>query len=111
MSTFANKDKMMSSYEQFLKSVYDVKTISSHITALGKIRNSTEDDAFKSALDDLIKELQRFHSNSKSKSTPISLEKSTDKALTALKKYCEKNINTKKPEWQILAERHGWGPK
>ncbi|MEI4970017.1 hypothetical protein [Aeromonas caviae] len=101
----------MSNYERFIKSISDVKSTSSHITALGKIRNSTEDDRFKSTLDELIKGLQLYHSRSKSKSTPISLENSTDKVLIALKNYCEKNISTKKPEWQILAERHGWGPK
>lgn len=101
----------MSGYEKFLKSISDVKSTLSHITALGKIRNSTEDDRFKSTLDDLIKELQFYHSRSKNKSTPMSLENSTDKILIALKKYCENNISTKKPEWQILAERHGWGPK
>ena len=25
-----------------------------------------------------------------------------------LEDYCMKRIQSKKPEWQILAERHGW---
>lgn len=27
-----------------------------------------------------------------------------------LKEYCEDILNTQKPQWQIIAERNGWGP-
>jgi hypothetical protein len=25
--------------------------------------------------------------------------------------YCQKCIGSTKPQWQIIAEHHGWGPK
>jgi hypothetical protein len=88
----------------------EVKTLSSHMTALGKIRADSEDDALNGVIDNLIRELQYAHANSKNKSTPTSLAAGTSSEVQAIIGYCKKAIGTKKPEWQILAERHGWNP-
>lgn len=100
----------MSCYEKTLKSLKEVKTFSSHITALGKILNSSEDTSLNQLLEFLIKELQLSHLKSKNKSTPLSLEKATATEVTRLIEYCKLAVGSKKPEWQILAERHGWTP-
>ncbi|MUK39739.1 hypothetical protein GNP82_19590 [Aliivibrio fischeri] len=101
----------MSNYEKFLKSVSEVKTLSAHLTSLGKIKVASEDEKFKAAIDSIIPHLQRAHATSKAKSTPVSLDKTDIREINALISACQKVVGTKKPEWQILAERNGWGPK
>lgn len=100
----------MSYYEKTLSSLSEVKTVSSHMSALGKIRNATEDMSSKQLIDAVINELQRLHLHSKSKSTPLSLEKATASEVVNLITYCKAAVGSKKPEWQILAERNGWTP-
>jgi hypothetical protein len=100
----------MSYYKKALDSLKEIKTISAHMTALGKIRASTEDTNLIRAIDDLVHELQEVHTKSKSKSTPLSLDTAKNSKAKALVQYCSNAIGTKKPEWQILAERHGWVP-
>jgi hypothetical protein len=80
------------------------------MTALGKILNSSEDTSLNKLIEIIIKELQLSHLKSKNKSTPLSLEKSTATEVTQLIEYCNLAVGCKKPEWQILAERHGWTP-
>ncbi|MBY8130832.1 hypothetical protein HPK20_15490 [Vibrio fluvialis] len=101
----------MNNYEKFLRSVSEVKTLSAHLTALGKIKLASEDEKFKAAIDSIIPYLQRKHAKSKAKSTPVSLDKTNIQEINALISACQKVVGTKKPEWQILAERHGWEPK
>ncbi|MBU2852397.1 hypothetical protein [Acidithiobacillus ferrivorans] len=100
----------MSSYEKTLKSLKEIKSISSHLTALGKVKVASEDTSLNQAIDSLVRELQHAHANSKHKSTPTSLENATAPEAKALLQYCIRAIGSKKPEWQILAERHGWTP-
>jgi len=101
----------MSSYEDVLESLAEFRTLAAHITALGKLRLETEDDKLVKGIEAVISQLQIAHTRVKSKSTPVSVEKSNIQAANALVAYCKQAIGTKKPEWQILAERNGWGPK
>lgn len=101
----------MSAYEDVVKIAVEFKTFPSLITALGKVRAKTEDSNLISSIDALILELQRAHAGSKNKSIPVCMEKFTLHEAKNLLAYCNKMIGTKKPEWQILAERHGWAPK
>jgi len=100
----------MNSYEETIKSLTEVKTIASHLTAFGKIRAKSEDEFLIQLIENLIRELQSVHVNNKKKSTPISLDKSSALEVVNLIKYCKKAIGSKKHEWQILAERNGWTP-
>lgn len=100
----------MSSYEKTLSSLKEIKTAASHLTALGKIRATSEDTNLVRAIDALVRELQSSHARSTSKSTPFSLEAATAPEAINLIKYCKQAIGNKKPEWQILAERNGWTP-
>jgi helix-turn-helix protein len=100
----------MSYYEKTLVSLSEVKTVASHLSALGKIRNATEDMNCKQLIEALIKELQHLHLKTKSKSMPLSLENATASEVLNLTKYCKAAVGSKKPEWQIMAERNGWIP-
>jgi len=100
----------MTPYELVIRSLTETKTLLKHILSLGKIRQSTEDLILLNKLDKVISQLQHAHSTSKSKSTPISLERKSSSEIEELVKYCLHTIGTRKPEWQILAERNGWIP-
>ncbi len=100
----------MSSYEKTLNSIKEIKTAASHLTALGKVRATSEDKNLVQAIDALVRELQSSHAGSKNKSTPFALEASTAPVAINLIRYCNQAIGSKKPEWQILAERNGWTP-
>lgn len=101
----------MNNYEKFLKAVSEVKTLSSHMTALGKIKSASEDEKFIAAIDAIIPHLQRAHIASTSKSTPVALDNTSIQEINSLISACKKVVGSKKPEWQVLAERNGWGPK
>jgi ABC-type glutathione transport system ATPase component len=100
----------MSTHQKTLKSLTEVKTLSSHITSLGKIKNASEDERLNGAIDNLIRDLQFTHANGKHKSTPVALSSGTSPEVQGIINYCKQVVGSKKPEWQILAERHGWTP-
>lgn len=100
----------MSSYEKTLASLNEIKTINSHLAGLGKIKAKSEDASLNSLLDAVVLELQRLYVSSKHKSLRFSIEPAGKREVERLVKYCRTAIGTKKPEWQILAERHGWTP-
>lgn len=101
----------MSSYKDVLESLAEFRTIAAHITALGKIRLETEDEKLVKGIEAVISQLQIAHTRVKSKSTPLSVEKSNIQAANVLIVYCKQIVGTKTPEWQIMAERNGWAPK
>jgi len=102
----------MGLYKKVLESANEAKTISSHITALGKFRAKTEDSVLLAKIDKAIGVLQKLHMQAKTgKSTPASLDKSTDISVMDLINYCQQAIASNKPEWQVIAERNGWAPK
>lgn len=102
----------MSLYKKVLESTKEAKTIASHITALGKIRAKTEDDVLLGKIDKAIGSMQSAHAKAKNgKSTPTFLDKSTDRAVRDPIEHCATMASSDKPEWQVVAERNGWGPK
>jgi hypothetical protein len=101
----------LSIHEEVLTTLSEFKTIASHITALGKLRLKTEDSLLVKSIDAVISQLQLAHNKVKSKSTPVSVEKANIRAANELVTYCRKIVGTRRPEWQILAERNGWEPK
>jgi len=107
------KEKKLTTYEETIAALKDMRTVASHITNLGKVMNKTEDQQLNTLLGNVVISLQRAHANPnvKGKSTPGNLYNATDAAIKKLIQYCEGFIAEKKPEWQVLAERHGWAPK
>lgn len=101
---------MMSPYERILKSINEVKTLTSHMASLGKIRMESEDTHLDGHIVNQIKALQFQHQHSSSKSTPLALTFFPTTETYWLSTYCQQFIKQKKPEWQVLAERNGWQP-
>lgn len=103
----------MTTYEEVIAALKDMRPVASHIKNLGKLMNKTEDQTLKTALGRVITTLQQSHANPKviGKSTPGNLYNTKDLKIKDLISYCEKLIGMKIPEWQVLAERNGWAPK
>lgn len=99
-------------FKETIASLKNIVTISTHIKNLGKILNKTEDPKLHQLIGDTIMMLQQAHSNKRigGKSTPGSLYTTEKTQIILLKNYCETFVATKKPEWQVLAERNGWTP-
>ena len=99
----------MKSYRDVLTTAREAKTIAAHITGLRKVRAKTEDQVLLNKIDKAIEYLQISHANiKKGKSTPVCLDKVTDSSVKDLVEHCNKAVATKKPEWQVIAERNGW---
>lgn len=100
----------MNLYEKTIETISSTKTFLSHIKDLDKIKQSTEDQSLKNGIKNVIIELTNIYARVKVKSIPVSLEAVNSRHISVLIKYCNKCIGSKKPEWQIIAERHGWVP-
>ena len=98
-------------YQETIDSLKKTQTAVQHITGLGKILASTEDPQLKRLVNAVYSSLQRAHQNAKSgKSTPDNLYNNPNNTVRALIAYCESHIQAGKPEWQVMAEKHGWTP-
>nr|WP_086941006.1 hypothetical protein [Thaumasiovibrio occultus] len=99
-------------YDETIAALKEMNTIANHITSLGRVMNITNDKDLHARLDKVIKLLQRMHVNPRFKyrSTPVNLIGSQNPTVKDLSKYCIERASAKKPEWQVVAERHGWGP-
>lgn len=100
----------MSNYEKTIRSITEVKTMTSHMTALGKLMAITEDFHLRNLIAKLVQALQYQHENSTSKSTPTSLMFFPIPQTMHLHDYCRHQNRLKKAEWQVIAESEGWTP-
>jgi len=103
--------KNLKIYERTIMSLSEYRTISSHLTALGKIKIISDDEVITTMIRYVAYDLQERHRNKYSnKSTPVSLERWNNQIVQNLIQYCNYMVGEKKPEWQLLAERNGWTP-
>jgi len=99
-------------YQETIDSLKAFETSATHIKKLGIILNKTEDPKLLKLIKNTLALLQQDHANPKvkGKSTPGNLYNAPQAHIKALIQYCEQFIKIKKPEWQVLAELHGWTP-
>lgn len=100
----------MSVYAKTIRTLAEVKTITAHMVSLGKIRAESEDQELGYLIANLVVALQYFHQQNKARSTPTSLTFQPAGETNPLLNYCNFHERSKKPEWQVLAERNGWKP-
>lgn len=99
-------------YQETIDSLKSLETPATHIKKLGIILQKTEDITLQQYIQNTVILLQQAHANPrvKGKSVPGNLYNAQLAPIKALIQYCEQFIKIKKPEWQVLAERHGWTP-
>ena len=100
----------ISIYAQTIKSVTEIRTLSAHLVALGKIMATTEDRQLYDLIQCAVFNLQYQMQHSIGRPIPISLMSFPAQQTVQLVKYCNHQKQSKKAEWQVLAERHGWSP-
>lgn len=100
-------------YQKVIEACTGLATVSSIQNKLNSIASSTEDAVLKRLLATAIGHLEQTYRAALSRKihnqkSNASLQVSPFKELAA---YCKDRISEKKPQWQVLAERHNWGPK
>lgn len=100
----------MSIYNNTIKSVTEIRTLSAHLGALGKIMALTEDRQLYDLTHFVVFNLQYQMQHSVGRQIPISLMSFPSQQVVQLVDYCKHQKQSKKEEWQVLAERHGWSP-
>jgi len=103
------KDKK--DYQATLEALMYQGKLVSIINKLNKNLIATEDAMLREQLTSVIAHLNRIELNQTKKSQIISLlPRLKDQPYKKLFEYCEKCIQSIKPEWQIIAEKYGWKP-
>ena len=100
----------MSNYDKTIRTVTEVKTMTSHMTSLGKLMALSEDAHLCNLIAQVVKVLQYQYENSTAKSTPTSLMFFPTQQTVQLVDYCRHQNRMKRPEWLVLAEQNGWTP-
>lgn len=97
-------------YEAVLTALLSHATLLTTINKLTKVWVSTEDKELKDALTTIIGHLKNASLNQTKKSSAVLINASLQ-PYAPLVKYCHSCIASTKPQWQIIAMQHGWGPK
>jgi len=98
------KDKKC--YQATIDALMTQGTYAGIINKLNKVYVDTEDADLKKALLAIICNLKEVASI-KNKTISLSFNGPPYKQIID---YCENCIQSMKPEWQIIAEKHGWKP-
>lgn len=96
-------------YKESRDTLNNHDSLTTHIKYFGEIVSLTEDQKLINLIEPLIEEMQQnvLDPSVKNKSLPIQLSKSPAKSVKYLLEYCDHCRGEAKPEWQIMAERHG----
>ncbi len=101
-------------YQSVLGALVDYGTLASIINKLNRVVIATEDADLKKLIEPVVARIDKVL-----RDLPIS-KKSVRASLRGQLKvepyksvveYCQKCIGSAKPQWQIIAEHHGWAPK
>lgn len=106
----------MKDYKSTLKAFDATVTINATLNRLGEIAIETEDKQLKTMLENIAGRLRALHAKGTEKirvagipqSHPLSGDIS--KMVAVVTAYCRKCIDSKEPQWQILARQAGWTP-
>jgi len=100
----------MSYYEKTIRTVTEVKSLTSHMTSLGRLMALSEDGHLCYLIASVVQGLRYQYEHSTAKATPTSLMFFPMQQTIQLVEYCKYQTRMKKPEWQVLAEQNGWTP-
>ena len=101
-------------YQSVLGILVDYGTLPTIINKLNRVLIATEDPDLKNLIEPVVarvdKVLRDLPSGKKSMRASLRQQLTVEPFKTAVE-YCQKCIGSTKPQWQIVAERHGWAPK
>jgi hypothetical protein len=101
-------------YQSVLGALVDYGTLASIINKLNRVLIATEDTELKKLTEPVVARVDRVLRDlpNGKKSVRVSLRQQlTVEPFKAVDEYCQKCIGSAKPQWQIIAEHHSWGPK
>ena len=101
-------------YQSVLGALVDYGTLASIINKLNRVLIATEDTDLKKLIEPVVarldKVLRDLPSGKRSVKASLRQQLKVEPFKSAVE-YCQKCIDSTKPQWQIVAEHHGWGPK
>ena len=98
-------------YHETLEALIYQGKLVSIINKLNKVYVTTEDAILREQLSSVIAHLNRIELDQVKKSQLTSLlPMLNDQPYKEVVEYCKKCIQSVKAQWQIIAEKHGWGP-
>lgn len=101
-------------YQFVLATLVEHAPMSSIANKLSKKLIETEDDTLKRLLRAVAAKINEalLDAPANKKSVKVCLANATrNDPYKSLAEYCDHCIKSTKPQWQIIAEQHGWGPK
>ena len=101
-------------YQSVLGVLVDYGTLPSIINKLNRVLIATEDPDLKKLIEPVVarvdKALRDLPNGKKSVKASLRQQLKVD-PFKSVVEYCQKCIDLTKPQWQIIAEHHGWAPK
>ena len=101
-------------YRSVLGALVDHATLASIINKLNRVFIATEDTGLKKLIAPVVTRLEEalreLPYNKKSVRGSLR-QQFKGEPYKSVVEYCQKCISATKPQWQIIAEHHGWGPK
>lgn len=97
-------------YQVVLAALVGHATLASTINKVTKVWAATEDTKFKAALGKLINHLKAGARDQAKPNAVVSLHLGVT-PYKEIFEYCERCLHSIKPQWQIIAEQHGWMPR
>ena len=101
-------------YQSVLGVLVDYGTLPSIINKLNRVLIATEDTELKKLIEPVVarvdKVLRDLPHGKQSVRASLRPQLKVEPFKSALE-YCQKCTSSTKPQWQIIAEHHGWGPK
>jgi len=101
-------------YQSVLGALVDYGTLASIINKLNRVLIATEDTDLKKLIEPVVARVDKVLRDlpSGKNSVKASLRQQLKvEPFKSVVEYCQKCIGSAKPQWQIIAEHHGWGPK
>jgi len=101
-------------YQSVLGALVDYGTLAAMINKLNRVLIATEDADLKKLIEPVItrveKVLRDLPHGKQSMKTSLRQQLKVE-PFKSVAEYCQQCIGSTKPQWQIVAEHHGWGPK
>jgi hypothetical protein len=101
-------------YQSVLGALVDYGSLASIINKFNRVLITTEDTNLKTLIEPVVARVDKVLRDlpDSKKSIRASLRQQLKvEPYKSVVEYCQKCIGSTKPQWQIIAEHHGWGPK